>query len=427
MDNKDFLSESNRLKALAGSQLTKYIEKELSLLEERGVIKKVQKDVNFKHSKFTYEKQFLANFLIQTFDEKYIIVRSSNSFRSDRAKIGLYDLDGIQRFSNISDEIIASIYLVPDKEKEDERNDFNRTREKINKKEYYSPASHLLTLTEFISFLEEYEYETVSTLDVETDEYVVLGTIQEQGSFYGRSGNEFERKLVKILSSRKNLKQLQNDKLKEGHIYKLIVTLISQFHEMDIQDIIKITATNSIPLLKNGGNPKTDIKLEIETSQDKILIETISVKNTSKKRVTCHDYAAKDFVRVLDCEGTRLGTYLELFQEFPTYRDFQKNFPKGFSLEEFQSLLHEKQNIFIEWVLTGEHDFHNLISSEIQVSRFLLIRNSVEEKLSFFSMKNYITLLKERATKKFGVPFSWTYPSKQRGKRIQLKVPIYFE
>lgn len=427
MDENNFLSESNRLKALAGSELTKYIESELEILKANGVIKTFNKDVNFKHSNFSYKKQFLANFLIHTFDDKYIVVRSSNSFRSDRAKIGFYDLDGILRFSKISNDIIASIYLVPDKEKEDERNDFNRTREKINSQEYYSPASHLLSLTEFLSFLKEYEYETISNYEMSPTSQLVLGDAQEQGSFYGKSGNEFERHLVKILSSHKNLKLLKNNKLPKDSIYKIVVTKILQKKQIALTDIIRITATNSIPLLKNGGNPKTDIKINIDTDLEIDIIETVSVKNTSKKKVTCHDYGAKDFIRVLNCNGTRLAHYFSLFQKFPTYRDFEKNLYGDFSVEEFKTLLAKKQDIFNEWVLTGQHDLHNLVFPESQVSRYLLIRNSVKNIISFYSMQDYIAIIKNRTSEKFGVPFSWTYPSKQRGKRIQLKVPIFFE
>ncbi|MFT6321217.1 MAG: hypothetical protein ACJAT4_002146 [Granulosicoccus sp.] len=39
-------------------------------------------------------------------------------------------------------------------------------------------------------------------------------------------------------------------------------------------------------------------------------------------------------------------------------------------------------------------------------------------------MEEYISMLNRSKKGKFGVPFSWTYPSKQEGKRIQLKLPI---
>jgi len=150
--------------------------------------------------------------------------------------------------------------------------------------------------------------------------------------------------------------------------------------------------------------------------------ETISIKNTNLNQVSCHDYRVKDFIRVLNCEKTRLAKYLKLFQKNPSYKALQEKLPDDFSINEFTELLKNKKDIFTEWVLKGEHDDDNLVSPKIQISNFLLI--SKRGKISFYSMREYILILNGSKKGKLGVPFSWTYPSKQRGKRIQLKLPI---
>lgn len=248
---------------------------------------------------------------------------------------------------------------------------------------------------------------------------------QKQGSIYGKRGNKLEHSLVEELSSSENLLNYKKD-LPLNDIYSLIVNRILLDCKLNKEDITLISATNKVPSLRSGGNPKTDILLKIKTTSGKEFIETLSIKNTQKPKVSCHDYSVVDFIRVLKCENTKLAAYLSHFQKHPSYRDFEKHLSDGDSIKEFVELLREKEIVFNEWVLMGKHDIYNLTEPEIQVSKYLFIH--YEKKSAFYSFTEYISLLKtKRTNEKFGVPFSWTYPSKQRDKRIQLKVAIFFE
>lgn len=249
--------------------------------------------------------------------------------------------------------------------------------------------------------------------------------LKEEGSFYGKRGNQLERILVQEFSNINNLAKFKKGQLNKN-IYGLVLSRILLNNKIKTPDVVSLTATNKVPALSNRGNPKTDIVLTIESKDGKKYLETISVKNTTKSKVSCHEYTAIDFIRILNCEGTRLAKYLSIFQAYPSYTAFEKNLPDTYSLNEFITVLKKKENIFNEWVLTGKHDTLNIKDPSLQISKYLLIKN--EYKFAFYSMKEYIDLLKEkRKNERFGVPFSWTYPSKRRGKRIQLKVPILFE
>lgn len=245
----------------------------------------------------------------------------------------------------------------------------------------------------------------------------------ESGSFYGKRGNEFERYLVKELNDKANLGKFKKKKLTSENVYQIILDRISKDNKIQIKNIVNISATNSLPQLVNRGHPKTDIYITLETSKQ-TYIETFSLKKTDKKRVSCHDYPAKDFIRILKCEQTKLADYLNLFQKFPTYRSFEANLKAGYSMEEFTELLTKQSRFLTEWILKGMHD-QNLVNPSIQVSKYLLIANS--SKVAFYSMDEYISIIRNKTKERFGIPFSWTYPSKQRGKRIQLKLPIFFE
>lgn len=417
MDIRKALSESNKRKVLSGQEITSFIVSQLKLLKEHGVIKGFDKNVNFKHSGYKYDDQFLANFVIETIDGKRIIVRSSNSFRSDRAKIGFYDLDGILRLSNLSDDIISTIYLVADDELDNPS--FISLREKFRNKEYYCPATHLFALSEFIDFLQTY-YDEKSSLINDIQAELKFNSIQEAGSYYGVQGNKLERELCSLLNEKPYLTDYKNNKNPKD--CDIILNGILKKHSLSKKKIIKIRATNSIPLLKNGGNPKTDIFIELDTDDSGITTDTISIKNTTKSRVSCHDYKAEDFIRVLDCDNSKLAEYFNYFQEQPTYTDFESALPSGYSIDEFTVLLSSKSKLLVEWALKGEHDDENLIDPVKQVSNFVLI-NSNDHKY-FFEYNDYIDYMLNNSKLKFSTPFSWTYPSKQRGKRIQLKMPI---
>jgi len=255
--------------------------------------------------------------------------------------------------------------------------------------------------------------------------------VSEKGSFYGKRGNQFERDLVETLNKDQNLVALKQGTLDEDNIYefiyKLIVEKLIKNNKIKLENIVNISATNSIPKLLNNGNPKTDIALTIELSSGKSSIDTISLKATNQKVVSCHEYPAIDFIRVLDCKKTRLAEYLSLFQQFPSYKGLQNNLKEGYSINEFSQLLLKKSARLSEWALRGMHDKKNLVEPKLQISNYLLIWNNKSEKIGFYSMAKYIKLISEQKPGKLGVPFSWTYPSKRRGKRIQLKVPILFQ
>lgn len=419
MDIRKALSESNKEKVLSGQKITSFIVSHLESLKNLGVIENFEKNVNFRHKAYNYDEQFLANFVIETFDKKRIIVRSSNSFRSDRAKIGFYDLDGILRLSNLSDDIISTIYLVSDEELNNDN--FINLREKFRNKEYYCPATHLFTLSEFVEFLQTY-YEEQTSIFEEIQEEHNFKTLKEAGSYYGVRGNKLEKDIVQEFNRKLYLKEYKTNN--SSSRYNLIIDGILTKHNIKKEDLVKIHATNSIPLLKNGGNPKTDIFLQLTKIDRETISETISVKKTTKKRVSCHDYKAKDFIRVLDCKETKLATYFELFQKHPTYSNFEENLPNNFSLDEFSKLLKKKSKIMTNCCLKGAHDTENLIDSEKQISNFVFF--SFKDEFYFYEYDKYIDFISKNTNLKFSVPFSWTYPSKQRGQRIQLKMPIVF-
>ncbi len=252
-------------------------------------------------------------------------------------------------------------------------------------------------------------------------------SVNERGSFYGKRGNQFERDLVEMLNRDDNLMKLRAETLEKGSFYKIILDKLLEENQLQASEIISVSATNVVPKLGNNGNPKTDIILGLKTQSSENYIETISLKTTNQKVVSCHEYPAIDFIRVLDCDNTRLADYLSLFQAYPSYKAVEQNFKTGYSMVEFSELLLAKSLILSEWALRGMHDKDNLVEPKLQISNYLLIWDDKSEKVAFYTMDIYIKMISDQKSGRLGVPFSWTYPSKRRGKRIQLKVPILFK
>jgi len=409
----DFFSESNRLKQLSGQNLQQGLSEVFSKLVEENVISSFETRKNFSHGKFSYKNQYLANFVIKTLDDKYIIIRSSNSFRSDRVKIPFYDILGIVENSSFSEDIIASVLLFP--ESELENSTFVSIRNKLVAHDFYCPASHLFVVSEFLEFIENHK------ISVEIQKEEVEEQPLKDGSYFGKAGNRLEKNIVELLNNSDLFFEYKNKSSSSNLVFDSILNEICRFNNFPHSSLIDIYASNTILKLRNGGNAKTDIFIRVGTESG-YLIETISVKNTTKNQVSCHDYKCEDFIRVLNCKESKLKDYLTMFQEFGAYNSFESALHGEYSLEDFESLMHSFSVKLTEWALTGEHDNDNLIDREKQISKYIFTNKN--GKIVCKDMRTYIDELYKIRKLKYGVPFSWTYPSKQRTKRIQLKLPI---
>ena len=414
---QQIINEANRLKQAAGAQLKALLIFKFNELKQEGIISDFYGKTNFCHTGYTYAHQYKTNFIIETLDNKLIIINSSNSYRSDRVKQDLYDFDGITNNAEISDRIIASILLYPDEEIVNK--ELMLYRHNVHNKIAHSNATHILLFRELIQFLENHKLSVEQQLASELEE-IEQQYVAKNGSYFGIKGNTFEKEVVAVLNNYENLQQLKMD-LCTDPIYLLVMNQIACDYGVPINNIISVSATNTVLKLNSGGNAKTDIIVTIKTVFDEI-IETISVKNTTQTRVSCHDYRADDFIRVLNIANTRLAEYFLYYQKFGSHKGFVDGLPNGYSFYEFIGLLEPYQAILVEWALTGKHDHQNLINPQLQTSNYLLINKTGQ--LRFTRFDSYIPEIYQRSTLVYGIPLSWTYPSKQRGSRIQFKLPI---
>lgn len=405
------ISEDNKQKYEAGAEFQSLIEKELVGLKNQKLISSFDKNVNISHKGFKYGEQYLANFVVKTINGKFIIIRSTKSLK-DRKKIYFHDLEGFTKNSEFSDDIVASIILLPNEAAE--TNDFQKVRSLIDNKECYSPATHLLVIDEFLDFIDSFS----SNIKSKYQQYISAA----DGSINAKKGYENERVIAELMSENLSLLNYKNNK-PTNEIFNLIIQEILNKNSTDKADVLSISATDTIPYLNSGGAAKADFYIQVDTVNGSFS-ETLSIKTTMQNRITCAQFKHAEITRILNCGNTLLSKYFELFQKYGSYKDFESNLPIGMNVQDYEKLLFPYQQIFCEWVLTGEHDSKNLIDPNKQISTFIFIDHQ-DGSYTCKEMSVYLNrLLASKKKLKYSVPFAWTYPSKQRGEYIQLKVPI---
>lgn len=442
-------SRSNQNKARSGEENFSEVKNVLTKLKKRGLIKEFIENVNISHKDYKYKNQFKIDFKIKTIDDKFIIIRTSKSYRSDRVKIFFYDFIGANLYSKFSEKIVASIILFPDKEIVNKS--FNNNRKKFIEKEFYSPATHWLTKSEFLTYIENYKYEVVDLLNEEEERLEEINyalfeedkkykgskyTIEfneiikkeygKEGSYYGKTGFMLEKYLVDNLNDPENLISYKNNQRRCVE-YDLIMDGVLKNNQLQRKEVLYIEATDSITKLKTLGSAKTDIHAKLHLISGKVLNINLSVKNASDKPVTCHDYRAEDFCRVINDTDNDFCEAVTLFQKAGSWKSFKghvENNEKRFA--QYVSVLRNNMDAIIKWAITGAGDEENIMDETTQIANYIFIRRRDRVEDEFYSATEYMELLKKRMLddKRPGAPFSWTYPSKNRGSRIQLKMPV---
>jgi hypothetical protein len=414
----EIVKEANRLKRVAGQKLEDLLLRKFQELKDNNIIKGYQGKTNYSHTGYSYTHQYKTNFVLETLDDKRIIINSSNSFR-DRVKQDLYDFEGIMKHADIADKIIASILLYPDEEFAANKT-LQTFRYNAENKIAYCPATHILSFLELIEFLENHKAE-VEREEVREEHSLRAYQSARSGSNFGKKGNKFEKDVVDLLNSLEQLELYQQGSSFVDPIYSSIIKKLMFDYDLDGELPTVVQATNTIKKLSNGSNAKTDVIVRVETNAY-YLSETVSIKNTSQKSVSCHDYRAEDFIRVLEISDTKLAEYFHFYQHFGSHKSFDEGLPYDYSVEEFEQLLKPYAERLVEWALTGKHDVQRLIEPETQTSNYILINKPEEHRFTDFD--SYIKDIKRESKKVYGVPLGWTYPSKKRGERIQLKMPV---
>ncbi len=387
-------------RAKHGNSAQKSIEGILTRYVELGYIQKVCKNIGLGRKGFKNTKQFYAPFLIAFDDKTEWVLFTTTSMRTDRIKGQQWDALNLKEI----DDHISHVYLVyPDEVSDKDRAEFVRQNRKYENNTEYSIIEAIVSQEQVSTMIEAYALRNKS-----------------EGQIKDAQGNDFENRVASILSYKLNFEKWKNDDQSlAGMHYDMYLKILKCF-ALNKSSVSKIEATadkKRIGKLASGGNPKTDILVLVTDEKNAIHNYTISCKRTSGQSVSVHQYEANAFADVLDENNQTLRALLLEFQRCGSLEQFGKDNEKALTIE-----MRPYLRKFVLWVLSGKFGKG---SSAIQEADYILTYDNNLGSAHIMEIEKYADrLLSGEVRGNFGTPFSWTYPSKRRGKDIQLKCKI---
>lgn len=348
------------------------------------------------------EKQYKMDFKI-TFhnqNDEIWLVKSTSSIRSDR----LYGVEYFAQNIKLHDPNIAKILVViPNSVNDKEIRYKNNYREKIN-------------CDGFISFIDE-----IYTVSEFRNEVISFATSNlDQGICSNILGKDAEKYVEELLVDTNN-SLLWNDyennfkTTKSASFNEFCELLTAVGLEQRHERIISVKATRDIPKLSNGGYPKTDVSFVIQTEND-LIERNVSIKHTESKTVTIHEGDINDVITALEIDPiSTLADALKAFQLYGSEKKLKEEKPHLHAV--LHSELPKFNDKLTELFLFGVNS--PLVNHKIQIADLILLINNFD----VFDRDSYVSLYVKnyKDSGQFGTPFKWTYPSKKRGKKIQIK------
>lgn len=392
------MAYTNGEKFLHGKNAQSSIKAILNMCKNNGYIHDYVSQYRVGKDGFSNKNQFYAPFLVN-FDsgEKWAIF-STTSMRTDRIKGQQWDAANIK---DINPKVKKAYLVYSDELQQKDILDFKHQNEKYLNKNEYSAIDEIISQNDFYNLIESTSMAKLNN-----------------GQIKNLQGKKFENRVAAILSDKDNLKKYEsNDKTLIGVNYPIFNKIISSLNIKEKINEIKATAdTSLIGKLPNGGNPKTDVYTIITTDTGKKII-TISCKRSSSKNVSVHEYTANTFADTLDPTNNTLRDLLNEFQLNPSLSSFGLA-----NREKLTNALQPYLDKLTKWVLAG---IGGSGDQNKQWATHILTYDNNDNSIAFHTIDDYISALHANGVRgHFGTVFHWTYPSKKRGKSIQLKCKI---
>ncbi|MCI9079448.1 MAG: MspI family type II restriction endonuclease [Lachnospiraceae bacterium] len=386
--------EDNTKKSLHGSKGIETLDNMVNSLQEMKYIKIIKKNYSIADPDFG-EAQFKFQYLIEFRDKEQWILQHTTSIR-DRINCQQWHSENIKR---LNPGVKKAYVVVPDGLAKAELHKVSNYQDKIARRSIYSAIDGVFPLGEAYSMIEK---KAMSLLP--------------DGAAHAKLGLSFEAKIACILNDKQNFEKWKcNDETSTGYFYQLYLDIVKLLG-LEKEKVIALKAVSDIPKLPSGGSPKTDVLLSVETIQG-TKNYTFSCKRSNSSWISVHEYTADAFARVLNPCDMHLKELLYEFQQAggAGAMGVQK-------AEEFGNCIKKYSDILSRWVIGGvggEGD------RDTQWAEYIIIFNENSNSYSIHTVEGYIEECKRQGVKgQFGTLFKWTYPSKGRGRRIQLKGKI---
>lgn len=386
--------EENINKSLHGAKGIEALDNMVNSLQDMGYIRILKKNYSIADPDFV-EAQFKFQYLIEFRDKEQWILQHTTSIR-DRINCQQWHSENIKR---LNPHVKKAYVVVPDELSETEWRKVLNYHNKITNRTIYSAIDGVFPLATACGIIEQKAAELLPN-----------------GKAHAKLGLSFEARLECILNDKQNFEKWKyKTATLTGYFYPFYIDIM-KILRLDSRDIIGLNATSNIPKLPSGGSPKTDVLLYVKTIKG-IENYTFSCKRSNSSWVSVHEYTADTFARVLNPYDTNLKRLLHEFQQAggPNAMGPEK-------AEEFKECISQYSDMLSRWVIGGVGGEGE---EDTQWAQYIITFNENQNSYSIHTVDGYIEECKRQDVKgQFGTLFKWTYPSKGKGKRIQLKGKI---
>ncbi|MCG3083820.1 MspI family type II restriction endonuclease [Anoxybacillus sp. LAT_35] len=267
----------------------------------------------------------------------------------------------------------------------------------------YSAIDDVLSLSELERFIESKGLEN-----------------EKIGKRKAMEGKNFEKQIASLLNHPSNVEKWnQSSATEDGYFYPTFQQIMNLIGISKNEKIIKIKATNKIPKLETGGQPKTDILLAITTDRRSEEIFTFSCKRSSATYVSIHEYTAESFIEVLGIKDKKLQEAFRKLQEVGGFTKLKERYDDLYKIMETE--LPKLNKKLAQWAYAGIGGYGD---PKIHWANYIIVFKNDTKALEMEKIDVYITKILQNVEGQMGTSFQWTYPSKKKGKAIQLKGKI---
>ena len=431
------MNSDNSKKAQSGSNQRK----ELSALI--ADLKKQFNSVTFK--KKNYRKyiaygalhklstQFSVNEEVEFNDEhpEIWLIKTSSSLRSDRIKGDEFDIEHIKSILKLANNQvdIKAYFVVQDNPSDKDLTQFKNYKEKVLDKKIVTFFDDILTFSEFQNLLQSRCSKYLSQ-GIQSN---ILGSNSEKeisdafnnpnnvilwnnpsNSIIKSRNFSIVKALLEKIAPNFNIVQLEafnNDKKDKAHYLEEL-------------NIVRDSQGKG-----NLGKPKTDVLIHVLPQNNEVLNINLSIKHPKnrKKGITVHEGNVESLISDLSTSLPETSKFNDetLFNKLKlALLNFQKaGSAKGMD-QDLREFLEENLQELNEWLIDYfVFGINNSRFNENQKANMIAMVNPDNGAVTFNTREEEIHMLLADKKRAFGTPFSWTYPSKKRGQKIQIKLP----
>lgn len=399
------MNKDNSNKAKAGSKSKEAMKAILEYLTTVGAIQ------DYKSQKYGYSgkkrNQFRCDYLLTLSNNRKWILYTPASLSTDRLKTKQWDAFHIKKIdSTVEKAYIVCPNTIVSRKTQKAYLNMRRYNEYIQNGDWESAIDGILLQSELVEIIEDES----------------LGT-KVSGKRAAKKGLNFEIQLKGIMSNQQNLDRWKGDDLAAGWQYNIFLDVVSKLgiNPSTVDSIYGDTDIAGLPnytykdgTTKKGGNPKTDLVVVVNFSDNTTKEYTFSCKSSYKKMVTVHQFPPKYAVEILNIKESDAQQLLEDYVKAGGPKVFEEKEPD--KAKKLADRLLTYRDELSQWALRGsdKDGSDKRQRPDYIITRYISNKEGDEPSITIETIDECIKRQREMKKGHFNTDFSWTITSKDK-------------